>query len=85
MKKQHKPGDIVKVRLQHTNLIISVKLITKKHSKRQKGRYIELPEYVGWDAEINNKKDCKKLSEKRGIPFKFPNFVKTFVFEEEIV
>tara|TARA_R110000824_G_scaffold46692_2_gene133791 strand:+ start:5380 stop:5574 length:195 start_codon:yes stop_codon:yes gene_type:complete len=64
---------------------VQVKLIKEKHSKEYKGKHINLPGYTGWFAEISNKKDCEFLSVKRGIPFKYPNFVETFVFEEEII
>ena len=62
-----------------------VKLIKKHVVKERKGNNFDWPGYIGWDAVLVRKIDAERLRKRWRIPFKFPNDIETFVFEEEII
>ena len=83
----YKKGDIVKIQ-SHAGIAIPpfhVKLLKKIVVKDRKGNKMDWPGYVGWEAELIYKKEVEILRKRFRIPFKFPNDVKTFVFEDEII
>jgi hypothetical protein len=54
-------------------------------SKSLKGQKMNWPSPAGWEAELIYSAEVDVLREKWHIPFKFPNDVNTFIYEEEIV
>ena len=83
----YKKNDIVLVKSRFGNAIpnVHVKLIKKHVRKSHKGTKINWPSYIGWDALLIYKKEVEFLKKRFQIPFKYPNNVKTFVFEEDII
>ena len=83
----HKVGDIVKVRSPAGKAIpvVHVKLLKKIVIKPSKGRTMDWPGYVGWEAKLVRKKEVEMLRKRFCIPFKYPNDVETFVFEDDII
>ena len=83
----YKEGDVVWVRSRFIEGVplIRVKLLKKEIYKGGRGKYITFPPYVGWEGVLISKEDCDMLRKDWCIPFKFPDDVETFVFEEEIV
>ena len=84
---KYKAGDIVLVKSIMVPAMrpIQVKLIKKHVVKERKGNKLDWPGYVGWDAVLIRKTDALRLKKRWQIPFKFPNDIETFVFEEEII
>ena len=83
----YKRNDIVLIKSLSGKAIprFHVKLLKKIIVKPEKGNRINWPGYVGWDCLLVYPKEADLLRKKCGIPFKFPNKIKTFVFEEEII
>ena len=83
----YKKGDIVKVNSPAGKAIppVHVKLLKKIVVKASKGRKIDWPGYIGWEAKLIYKNEVEMLRKKFSIPFKYPNDVETFVFEDDII
>lgn len=83
----YKKNDIVLVNSKAVPAMkpISVRLLKKYVVKARKGNRIDWPAYIGWDAELINKSDAIRLKKRWQIPFKFPDDVETFIYEEEII
>ena len=86
-KSKYKVGDIVLVKARAGPAIpdVHVKLIKKYVVKKKKGRRIDWPEYIGWDAKMIYKKEVLLLKKKFKIPYEYPNNVETFVYDEDII
>ena len=83
----YNPNDIVliKTRFIKNAPPIHVKLVKKHVVKPHKGNKINWKGYVGWDAVLTKPREASILKKKWQIPFKFPNNIDTFVFEEDII
>jgi hypothetical protein len=83
----YKENDVVLVRSVSNKLMpkFHVKLIKREVVKAQKGNRIDWPAYIGWECVLTNRQEADILRKEWGIPFRFPNKIETFVFEEEIV
>tara|TARA_R110002020_G_scaffold17408_1_gene61194 strand:+ start:237 stop:551 length:315 start_codon:yes stop_codon:yes gene_type:complete len=83
----YKENDIVLVKSRAGDAIphIHVKLLKRIERKAQKGRYFDWPRYIGWDTVLVKPEEAELLRKKWSIPFKFPNDIETFVFEDDIV
>ena len=83
----YKVGDIVKIQSRSGTAIppFHVKLLKKIIVKQRPGNKIVWPGYIGWEAKLVYKKEAEKLRKNFGIPFKFPDSIDTFVFENEII
>jgi hypothetical protein len=83
----YKKGDIVLVRSSAGDIIppIHVKLIKRMERKPHKGRNFDWPAYVGWDAVLTKEAEADLLRKNHSIPFQFPDEIKTFVFESDII
>ena len=83
----YKPNDIVliKTRFIKDAPPIHVRLLKKYEVKPQKGNRINWSGYIGWDAELTNSQEAAILKKRWQIPFKFPNNIETFVFQEDII
>jgi hypothetical protein len=64
---------------------IHVRLLKRIESKSLKGQKMNWPSPAGWEAELFYSAEVDVLRKKWHIPFKFPNDVNTFIYEEEIV
>ena len=86
-KNSYKPGDIVLVKSRAGSAIpqIHVKLIKRYVRTGHKGRTMDWPSYVHWDAELVRQSEVEILRKRWSIPFSFPDDVQTSVFEEDIV
>ena len=62
-----------------------LKRIEGKSLKTLKRERIDWPQVGGWEAELIYSAEVDLLRKKWHIPFKFPNDVSTFIYEEEIV
>ena len=87
MKKKYKIGDIVTVKSKMNKVIpkFHVRLLEKKVVKESKGNNMDWPGYIGWGCELIYKKEADMLRKKFQVPFKFPNDIATFVYEDEII
>ena len=87
MKVKYKKGDIVLVRSRSCPAIepIHVKLIKKNIVKATKGRHMDWPGYVGWEAVLIYKHEATELRKRWSIPFKYPDQMSTHIYEEEII
>tara|TARA_Y100000593_G_C4189386_1_gene276074 strand:- start:279 stop:545 length:267 start_codon:yes stop_codon:yes gene_type:complete len=87
MKKKYKIGDIVTVKSKMNKVIpkFHVRLLEKKVVKESKGNNMDWPGYIGWECELIYKKEADMLRKKFQVPFKFPNDIATFVYEDEII
>lgn len=83
----YKKGDIVLVKSPAGEAIplIHVKLIKKIETKAAKGKNFDWPGYVGWECELTKPEEADKLRKEWSIPFKFPDNIKTFTFEDDII
>ena len=83
----YKKGDIVLIRSVAGDTIpkIHVKLIEQEIVKPQKGRNIDWPGYSGWKCVLIKPEEADILRKKWSIPFRFPDHIETFVFEENII
>jgi len=86
-KTKYKVGDIVLVKARAGKAIpnVHVKLLKKYVVKERKGRKIIWPAYIGWDAKLIYKNEVLTLRKKFQIPYQYPNNVKTFVYDEDII
>ena len=84
---RYKPGDIVLTKSCAGPAIppVHVELIKRTHVKAKKGNRIDWPEYVTWDAILVYPEEAKMLRKEWSIPFKFPDDIKTCVFESSII
>jgi hypothetical protein len=64
---------------------VHVRLLARTHVKASKGRTIDWPEYVVWEAELVKESDAVMLKKRFQIPFSFPDDVKTNVYERNII
>ena len=80
-------GDIVLVKARAGVAIpnVHVKLLKKYTIKERKGNRMDWPGYIGWDAKLIYKKEVLLLRKKFQIPYQYPNNVKTFVYDEDII
>ena len=83
----YKENDIVLVQTRSASIIkpFHVRLLKKTVTKETKGNTFTWPGYTGWDAELVYPEEAATLRKKWSIPFMFPDHIKTFVFEEEII
>ena len=83
----YKVSDIVRVRSPAGPAIpiVHVKLLKKVVVRSSKGRTMDWPGYTGWEAKLIYKREVDMLRKKFRIPFKWPNDIETFVFEEDII
>jgi hypothetical protein len=83
----YKKDDIVLIKSRAGDGIpaIHVKLIERVEVKPFKGTTIEWPGYVGWTCVLTKPEEADILRKKWSIPFKFPDNIDTFAFEEEII
>ena len=85
--RSYKIGDIVLVKsragpgIPHTH----VRLLKKHTIAPSEGRTMSWPGFVGYDAELVYEEEADKLRKEWSIPFKFPDDIKTFVFEDDII
>ena len=86
-KTKYNVGDIVLVKSPAGPAInnVHVKLLKKHVIKESKGHRIDWPSYIGWDAKLIYKKEILLLRKKFQIPYQYPNNVKTFVYDEDII
>ena len=86
-KSKYKVGDVVLVKARAGPAIpdVHVKLLKKYNVKEQKGHRIDWPGYIGWDAKLIYKKEVELLKKRFQIPYQYPNDVKTFVYDEDII
>ncbi len=86
-KSKYKVGDIVLVKARAGPAIpdVHVKLLKKYNVKARKGHRIDWPGYIGWDAKLIYKKEVMLLRKRFQIPYEYPNKVKTFVYDEDII
>ena len=83
----YKKNDIVKVKSCAGSAIpvVHVRLIKKIIVKERKGNKIVWPAYTGWEAKLIYRKEAELLRKKFRIPYKFPEDVDTFVYEDDII
>jgi hypothetical protein len=83
----YKVGDIVLIKSRAGPAIpaVHVKLIKKIEKKASKGSSMDWPAYVGWECKLTKPEEADLLRKEWSIPFKFPDDINTFVFEEEII
>ena len=83
----YKKDDIVLIRSVAGDVIpkIHVKLIEQEIVKPQKGKTMDWPGYIGWKCVLTKPEEADILRKKWSIPFKFPDNIDTFAFEEEII
>lgn len=55
---------------------VEVRLVKKIESKEG---------WIGWECDLNRKKDADMLRKEWSIPFKFPDRIRTFAYEEHII
>ena len=86
-KTKYKVGDIVLVKSPAGPAInnVHVRLLKKHVVKERKGQRIDWPGYIGWEAKLIYKKEVLLLRKKFKIPYEYPNNVKTFVYDEDII
>ena len=83
----YKKGDVVLVRslagpaIPHTHVRLCKKIVQKPKT------YGEFNDegYVAWDATLIYKGEINKLNKEWSIPYKYPDKVEIFVFEEDII
>jgi|GEM_PF-2032750 len=82
-----KVGDIVLAKSTAGDCIpaIHVRLLKRVDVKASKGNRMDWPGYSGWEAELTDQEEADMLRKKWSIPFKFPNDIKTFVYDHCIV
>tara|TARA_B100000131_G_scaffold101752_3_gene98801 strand:- start:865 stop:1167 length:303 start_codon:yes stop_codon:yes gene_type:complete len=83
----YKEKDIVLVKSRSASGIkpFHVRLVKKIVVKETKGSTGVWPGYIGWDAELVYPEEAEYLRKRWCIPFKFPDQIQTFIFEEEII
>lgn len=64
---------------------VHVKLIKRLERKPHKGRNVDWPGYVGWEAVLTKPEEADLLRKSHSIPFQFPDEIETFVFESNII
>ena len=64
---------------------VHVRLIERKEVKPSKGNSFDWPGYVGWKCELIKEEEAEILRKEWSIPFRWPDRVTTFTFEENIV
>ena len=86
-KTKYKVGNIVLVKARAGTAIpnVHVKLLKKYVIEERKGRRVDWPGYIGWDAKLIYKKEILLLKKKFRIPYEYPNNVETFVYDEDIM
>lgn len=92
-KSKYKPGDIVLAKSPAGDCIpaVHVRLIERTYVPERKdppfhrGSSVATPEYATWSSVLVRKEDADLLRKEWGIPFKFPNDIKTCTFERCIV
>ena len=86
-KTKYNIGDIVLVKSPAGPAInnVHVRLFKKHVIKERKGHRINWPGYIGWEAKLIYKKEVLLLRKKFQIPYEYPNNVKTFVYDEDII
>ena len=82
-----KEGDIVLAKSTAGDCIpvIHVRLLKRIDVKPSKGNRMDWPGYTGWEAELTEPEEAEILRKKWSIPFKFPDDIKTFVYEDCII
>ncbi len=87
MRHKYKPGDIVLIRSAAGPAIpaVHVRLVKRIEVKPSKGRTMDWPGYVLWDAVLIKESEVKMLKKKFQIPYAFPDDVATSVFESNII
>ena len=83
----YRPNDIIRARFNHIKDMkpVKLKLIKRIEVKERKGNRIDWPGYIGWDAELINRKEIEYLRKRYSIPFKYPKDTVTFIYEDEII
>tara|TARA_B100000287_G_C19956386_1_gene512606 strand:- start:224 stop:490 length:267 start_codon:yes stop_codon:yes gene_type:complete len=83
----YKKNDIVLVKNRFVKdmPLIHVRLLKKHVVAPRKGKTFDDKGFIGWDAELTKRRQAEMLRKKWRIPFKFPDSIDTFVFEEDIV
>ncbi len=84
---KYKPHDIIIAKFRHLRDMapVALKLIKRIEVKPSKGSSMDWPGYVGWDAELINRKEIEYLRKRYSIPFKYPKDITTFIYEDEII
>ena len=84
---KYKIGDIVLVKSCAGNVIpkMHVRLTKRVIKSPSKGTSIDWPGYSGWDCVLIYKEEADLLRKKWSIPFSFPDNIKTFVCDEDII
>ena len=64
---------------------IHVSLIKRIVVDPSKGTAIDWPGYSGWECVLIYKEEADLLRKKWSIPFSFPDNIKTFTYDENII
>ena len=74
----YKVGDIVMIKSCAGDAIpaVEARLIKKIESKEG---------WIGWECDLTQKNDADMLRKKWSIPYKFPDQIRTFAFEDNII
>ena len=86
-KTKYKVGNIVLVKSPAGSAInnVHVRLLKKHIVKERKGHRMNWPGYISWEAKLIYKNEVLLLKKKFQIPYEYPNNVKTFVYDEDII
>ena len=84
---KYNKGDIVLAKSPSGEAVpaVHVRLLKRTHIKAKKGKVIDWPEFVLWEAELVKEEEAVMLKKRFGIPFSFPDDIKTNVYENNIV
>jgi hypothetical protein len=83
----YKKGDVVLVRLLAGDAIphIHVKLCKKITQKPKKYGEFNDKGYIAWESALIYKREAVILSKEWSIPYRYPDKMELFVFEEDII
>jgi hypothetical protein len=80
-------GDIVLIKSCAGDAIppVHVRLIERVEVKGRKGRTMDWPPYSGWECVLIYPEEAELLRKRWGIPFKHPDNMDTFTYENDII
>jgi len=83
----YKKNDVVIIKSPAGAVIphVHVRLVEREEVKPSKGNTFDWPGYVGWKCELIKEEEAEILRKEWNIPFKWPDQITTFTFEENIV
>lgn len=64
---------------------VHVRLVEREEVKPSKGNSFDWPGYVGWKCELVKEEEAEILRKEWNIPFRWPDRITTFTFEENII